>query len=90
MVRREVRIADELGLHARPAARVAELARKFRAKLILKKGKQSAEAESILDVLALACSRGSVVEIVAEGEDAEEAVEALAELLEGRRRDEGP
>ncbi len=89
MVRREVRIADELGLHARPAAQVAKLARKYRAKLILKKGQQTAEAESILDVLALACSQGTVIEIFGEGEDAQEAVDALAKLL-GGKADEGP
>jgi len=84
MIRREVCIADDLGLHARPAAKVAELARRFQARVILKKGKRVAEADSILDVLALACSKGSVVEIIGEGEEAKEAVEALARLLEGK------
>ncbi len=89
MVRREVRITDELGLHARPAAQVAKLARKYRARVFLKKGKQTAEASSILDVLALACSKGTVLEILGEGEDAQEAVEALAKLL-GGEADETP
>ena len=85
MIRREVRIADHLGLHARPAAKVAELASRYQAKLFLKKGNRMADASSILDVLALACTKGSLVEILAEGEDAQEAAEALAKLLSGER-----
>ncbi len=81
MIRRKVLISNELGLHARPAAKVAKLAQKYRAKVFLKKGLRQAEAESILDVLALACTQGTEVEILAEGEEAEEAVAAIADLL---------
>ena len=81
MARRLVEIRSDLGLHARPAARLAELARRFKAKVYLKKGSRQVEAESILDVLALACTKGTVVEVFAEGEDAERAVSEIAKLL---------
>jgi phosphotransferase system HPr (HPr) family protein len=82
MVRKTVVIVNELGLHARPAAKVAKLAQRYRAKVFLKKGQRKAEAASILDVLSLACSQGTELEILAEGEEASEAVEAIATLLE--------
>ncbi len=81
MIKRKVVIQDDLGLHARPAARLAETARKFKAKIYLKKGGQQVEAGSILDVLALACTKGTIIEICAEGEEAEKAVSEIAELL---------
>ncbi len=81
MVRKEVIIQNELGLHARPAAKLAETAKRYKAKIYLKKGVKEAEAESILDVLALACTKGSRIQIVAEGEEAEKAVREIADLL---------
>ncbi len=72
---------NELGLHARPAAQIAKIARQYQAKIYLRKGERQAEADSILDVLSLACSQGSEVEILAEGTEAAEAVEAIVALL---------
>ncbi len=83
MIRRRVLISNKLGLHARPAAKIAKLAQKYRAKIFLKKGCRQAEAESILDVLSLACTRGTELEILAEGEEAAEAADALAALISG-------
>ncbi|WP_022853848.1 HPr family phosphocarrier protein [Thermodesulfatator atlanticus] len=81
MVKRSIIIQNNLGLHARPAAKLAELTQRFNARVILKKGSQTADAASILDVLALACTKGSKVEIWAEGEEASLAVEEIAKLL---------
>ncbi len=83
MIRRKVLVCNELGLHARPAAKIAKLAQRYRAKIFLKKGSRQAEAESILDVLSLACSKGTELEILAEGEEAIEAVNAIANLISG-------
>lgn len=88
MPRQKVIIENELGLHARPAARLAELAKRYKARVYLRKGSREAEAASILDVLALACSKGSVVEVVAEGEEAEEALAKVVELLSQKNYEE--
>ncbi len=80
-VRKSIVIVNELGLHARPAAQIAKIARQYQAKIYLRKGERQAEADSILDVLSLACSQGSEVEILAEGTEAAEAVEAIVALL---------
>ncbi len=74
-------IENELGLHARPAAKIAKVAKQYQAKVYLRKGGREAEADSILDVLSLACSKGSKVDVWAEGVDAAEAVEAITTLL---------
>ncbi len=84
MLRKEVIIENELGLHARPAAKLAETAKRYRARIYLKKGSRKAEAHSILDVLALACTKGSVVEVIAEGEEAERALSEIVALLSSR------
>ncbi len=77
-------ILNELGLHARPAAKLAKLAQSYKARIYLKKAGRTVEAASILDVLSLACAKGAEVEILAEGQEAQEAVEAIASLLQNK------
>ncbi|OAG28119.1 HPr family phosphocarrier protein [Thermodesulfatator autotrophicus] len=84
MLKEKVIIENELGLHARPAAKLAEVARRFKARVYLKKGSRTAEASSILDVLTLACQKGSTVEIWAEGEEAERALKEIITLLRSK------
>jgi phosphocarrier protein len=81
---REVLVANELGLHARAAARFVQLAAGFQSRVLLRKDGSEVDGKSILGVLTLAATRGTTLTIVAEGEDAERAVEALAELVAER------
>jgi phosphotransferase system HPr (HPr) family protein len=76
-----VRAPERQGLHARPAARVVETARRFRAEVVLEAGTARARAKDLLDVLALAAAGGAEITVVAVGDDAEEAVAALASLF---------
>jgi len=80
-VKKKIIIKNKSGLHARPAALFVQLANKFDATITLKKGKQSVNGKSIMGVLMLAAGKGSQVEIEAEGEDAEQAVLELEELV---------
>jgi phosphotransferase system HPr (HPr) family protein len=75
----KVRLPD--ALHARPANLLVRLAAQHDARVRLKKGGCGADARKILDVLALGAARGDEIEIVAEGEGAEAAVLAIAELV---------
>lgn len=75
---RTVHLGDPLGLHARPAARVAALAAGFEARVTL----DGADAASMLSIMALGRAGGDSVELRAHGPRAVEAVEALARLLE--------
>jgi phosphotransferase system HPr (HPr) family protein len=70
-----------LGLHARAAAQIVQLAEQYEAKLFLRKGDKEADGSSILSVLTLSCPRDTEIEARAVGSDAGALVDALEELL---------
>jgi phosphocarrier protein HPr len=80
VIRQEIAIVNELGLHARPAAEFVRAAKAFRSQIWLVKGTERFSAASILEVLTANLNRGDAATIEAEGPDAEEAVKRLAEL----------
>lgn len=81
VIRQEITIINELGLHARPAAEFVRAAKAFRSEIWLVKEAERFSAASILDVLTANLNRGDSATIEAEGPDAEEAVKRLAELI---------
>jgi phosphocarrier protein len=82
MVRRTIKIINKLGLHARAAAKLVATASEYRSTVqISRKGRQ-VDAKSIMPVMMLAASKGVEVELIAEGEDENEAIEALTALIE--------
>ena len=90
VIRQEITIINELGLHARPAAEFVRAAKAFRSQIWLIKGAERFSAASILEVLTANLNRGDTATIEAEGPDAEEAVQRLAELThEFGRADSG-
>ena len=80
-VSREIKIANRLGLHARPAAMVVKAAAPFEAEIFLIKDGTRINAKSIMGVMMLAAEFGSTLEVWAEGSDAEQAVEAVAQVF---------
>ena len=84
MVERRVTITNRLGIHARPATLLVQAASRFRADVFLSKGDVSRiNGKSIMGVMMLAAEQGAEILVEAEGEDANEAVDAIAELLGG-------
>jgi phosphocarrier protein len=81
---RDVQIINKMGLHARPAMQFVDLANKFTSHITVSKKAQCVNAKSIMELLLLAATAGTVLTIRAEGEDAEKAVEALAKLVAGK------
>ena len=81
---RVVRICNQLGMHARAAGKFRNLAARYKCQIKVVKGKIEADAKSILGLMALEASKGTELLLKAKGEDAEEAIEALAKLVEGR------
>lgn len=79
---RSVTIANPLGLHARAAARFVGTASRFRCRVRVARGGLEMDGKSILGLLLLAASRGSVITITTEGADEAEALEALCRLVE--------
>ena len=84
MKRKEVPITNKFGLHARPAALLVELASTFESEVLLVKEETEVNAKSILGVMMLAAGPGNNVTIVAAGKDEEDAVKAIATLIENR------
>ncbi|MFN3762882.1 MAG: HPr family phosphocarrier protein [Anaerolineae bacterium] len=77
----EVTVGHPEGLHARPAARFVQTARRFRSRVWVIYNGQEADAKSLLSLLVLGVEPGAVVTLRAEGEDAEEALEALMSVV---------
>jgi phosphocarrier protein len=75
-------VGNALGLHARAAARFVRLAGRFRSVIHVGKGERRVDGKSILGLLLLAAARGVVLDVSADGEDAEQAVAALCGLIE--------
>ncbi len=77
-------IVNVLGLHARAATKLVQLASRHRASIELELDGQKANAKSVMGVLLLACGMGSRLIVRAEGEDAEAAVAAIGTLIAER------
>ncbi len=84
MVRKEIMITNKLGMHARAAAKFVNLASNFVSEVELEKGSRKVNGKSIMGVMMLAASKGSIVTVYARGEDEEEAVRELEALVERR------
>ncbi|MEO5374823.1 MAG: HPr family phosphocarrier protein [Alphaproteobacteria bacterium] len=80
-VRQQVTIRNQLGLHARAAAKFVKLAGTFHAGIDVTHKGQQAGGLSIMGLMMLAAGPGCTIEIVADGEDASAAVEALVRLI---------
>jgi phosphotransferase system HPr (HPr) family protein len=80
---RQVAIVNELGLHARSAAQIAALANRSTASVWIQKGNEKADASSIVDILTLACEKGSKITISIENKADFNILEAITELVEG-------
>ena len=82
MTSRQLTVVNELGLHARAAARFVSVASRFRSQIRVTRGQRTMDGKSILGLLLLAAARGSELMISADGPDEEEAVAALGSLVE--------
>ncbi len=81
MVEEETTVGPEEGLHARPAAEFVKTAKQFSSEIMVMKGKKEANAKSSVKIMTLGAKQGDAIVIRAEGEDAEQAVESLSELI---------
>jgi len=84
MLERDVEVVNANGIHARPAAEIVKLAAKFGANITLARDGMEVNGKSIMGVMMLAAECGSTVHITADGDDAEAAMVALAELIASR------
>ena len=82
MTSRSVTVVNQLGLHARAAARFVHLATRFQSHVRVGRDAKVMDGKSIMGILLLAAARGTIITITAEGPDEQDAVSALAHLVE--------
>jgi phosphotransferase system HPr (HPr) family protein len=81
-VKRVVEVPNKQGMHARPAEMFVRRAQQFQSKIEIVRDDYRVEAKSIMNLLTLGAAKGTKLTIEAEGSDAQEAVDALAEVVE--------
>jgi len=77
----KVTIINRLGLHARPAMCFVDVASAFKSAITVQRGDQVVDGKSIMQMMLLAATKGTELEVIAEGEDAQKACEALRRLV---------
>ena len=84
MVKESLKLELKNGLEARPAALFVQIASKFESHISVIVNEKQVNAKSIMGMMSLGAIKGQLIEIVAEGEDEKEAVEALVEFLKAQ------
>ena len=84
---KEVIISNQDGLHTRPVMKFVDVANRFTSQIMVHKGgpePADADGKSVMQMIILAAERGTPLRICAEGDDADEAVKQLVELVESK------
>ena len=82
MAERSVQILNKNGLHARPAAEIVKISAKFQSEITLSRDGMEVNGKSIMGVMMLAAECGATLVLRAEGGDADDALDALADLIQ--------
>ena len=83
MYMKEATVNNQVGLHARPATFFIQKANEFKSSIWVEKDERRVNAKSLLGVLSLGIVKGAAINLIADGADEKEAVEALIELISG-------
>lgn len=81
MITRDVTIVNDVGLHARPATFFIQKSNSYKASLWIEKDDRRVNAKSLLGVLSMGITKGTVVTIIADGDDEMDAVDGLENLI---------
>ncbi|NCW39719.1 MAG: HPr family phosphocarrier protein [Betaproteobacteria bacterium] len=81
MIQHQITIINKLGLHARASAKLTKLAGSYPCQVFLTRGERRVNAKSIMGVMMLAAGLGSDIEVETDGEQEQEAMEALLALI---------
>ena len=81
MPSKEITVSNKLGIHARPAAQFVKMASEFKAEIRVAKDGEEVDGKSIMGLMMLAAGHGSVLKMIAEGPDADEALQSLEDLV---------
>jgi phosphocarrier protein HPr len=84
IIRQSIEIKNKLGLHARAAVKFVNITSQYKSRIIVEREGMEVNGKSLLSILTLACPKGSWITIVADGADADQAVESLETLIEDK------
>ncbi len=87
MLSKDVIVQNQVGLHARPATFFIQKANNFKSSIWVSKDDRKVNAKSLLGVLSLGIIKGTTITVIADGEDEEEAVNTLVELIDSNFND---
>lgn len=82
MLEQEVTIANKLGLHARAAAKLVNIAAKYQCELSLQHNEKKVDGKSIMGLMMLAATQGTRIKLLAHGDDASDAIKEIVRLIE--------
>jgi phosphocarrier protein HPr len=84
LARGKFEVRNKLGLHARAATKLVQLASRFPCEIVVSREGQEANAKSVMGVLLLCGSKGTLLDVVATGDNAEQAVDEIGRLISER------
>lgn len=84
MLTQQIEIVNKLGLHARASSKLVQLANSFKANIFIERNGRKANAKSIMSLMMLAAAKGSMVNLICNGEDEQLAQEKIVELFANR------
>ncbi len=84
MVEKQVEVKLKTGLQARPAALFVQMATRFSSEIFIEKDGKRVNAKSIMGLMTLAVGSGSVITLIADGHDEEDAIQVLSDYIEGK------
>ena len=88
MTEKIITISNRAGIHARPAALVVQITKNFTSNIYFEKDTDRINAKSIMGIITLGASYGTKIKIIAEGQDEQDAVDALVKLFESKFEEE--
>jgi phosphocarrier protein len=82
MIERELTVRNKAGIHTRPASMIVRTASKYESEVFLRRDRYEINAKSVIGVMTLAAEQGATLMLVVEGDDEEDAADALEDLFE--------
>jgi phosphocarrier protein len=88
MTEQTITVSNRAGIHARPSAILVQTTKNFKSSIYMEKNNDRINAKSIMGIITLGASYGTVLKIIADGEDEEEAVDTIVRLFESKFEEE--
>ncbi|MGM0418693.1 MAG: HPr family phosphocarrier protein [Thermodesulfobacteriota bacterium] len=82
VLKEKLNINNELGLHARPAALIAKIARKAKSGIWIEKDSQKVDASSMIDILSVACQKGSEIILLADSDNDRQVFDEIKKIIQ--------